>query len=61
MSTSIISKNIIQKGNTVILPRKEYERLLEAAEEKNDLRELQRTQKGKTSFRELNECLRARV
>ena len=46
---------------SVILDVKEYKRLLEAAEEKGDLQELQRIREGKTSFRELSEYSRARV
>ena len=41
------------KPQAVVLDIKEYERLLETAEEKEDLAELARIKRGKTSFREL--------
>lgn len=49
------------KPQAVILDIKRYQRLLEAAEEKQDLAELFRVKRGKTSFRELNSYLRDRV
>ncbi|MBI2624512.1 type II toxin-antitoxin system Phd/YefM family antitoxin [Candidatus Parcubacteria bacterium] len=49
------------KPQAVVLDIKEYERLLEAAEEKEDFAELQRIKKGKTFFRELKAYLRERV
>ena len=52
---------IITRGGrpqAIILDINEYEKLLEAAEEKTDLAELRRIKKSKTSFRELNEYLK---
>ncbi len=54
---------ILQNGrpHAVILDIRKYQRLLELVEEKNDLSELRRIKKGKTSFRELKQYLRSRV
>ena len=52
---------IISKPQAVVLNIKDYERLLEAAEEKDDLAELRRIKKGRTLFREIEAYLRERV
>lgn len=52
---------IITRGGqpqAIILGIKEYEKLLETAEEKTDLAELHRIKKSKTSFRELKKYLK---
>lgn len=49
------------KPRAVVLDIKEYERLLEAAEERSDLAELRRIKKSKTFFRELKVYIRERV
>lgn len=47
---------IIKNGrpNAVVLNIKDYERLLEALEAKNDLAELNRIKKGRISFRNID-------
>lgn len=55
----IILKN--GKPKAVVLDIKEYERLLDAAEEKMDAIFLRRIKKSKTSFRSIDEYLRSRV
>lgn len=49
------------KPNAVILDIGRYEELLEIAEEKEDLAELKRIKKTKTSFKELKSYLKNRV
>ena len=49
------------KPRAVILDIRKYEQLLEIAEEKEDLAELKRIKRAKTSFRELREYLLKRV
>lgn len=49
------------KPSAIILDLNKYKRLLEIAEEKEDLLELLRIKKGKTSFRELKTYLETRV
>lgn len=65
MTTSQINPQIITRNGrpqAVILDIRRYERLLETAEEKEDLAELRRIKKGKTSFLELEQYIRdARV
>lgn len=46
------------KPKAVILDIRKYERLLQMAEEKDDLSELRRIKRGKTSFRELEKYIR---
>jgi len=55
----VIIKN--GKPRAVVLNIKEYERLLDAAEEKMDGALLRHIKKGKTSFRSINEYLKSRV
>jgi PHD/YefM family antitoxin component YafN of YafNO toxin-antitoxin module len=60
MATTITKPQIIVrngKPRAVILDIKKYERLLEIIENKEDLAELRRIKKSKTSFRELKEYL----
>lgn len=52
----IIVKN--GKPKSVVLGIKDYQLLLELAEDKEDLAELHRIKKGKTSFRELGNYLK---
>ena len=49
------------KPRAVILDIRKYEQLLEIAEEKEDLAELKRIKRTKTSFRDLREYLLKRV
>lgn len=49
------------KPSAVILDISKYEELLEAIEDKEDLAELHRIKKSKTSFRELNIYLKKGV
>ena len=49
------------KPSAVILDISKYEELLEAIEDKEDLAELHRIKKSKTSFRELNTYLKKGV
>ena len=49
------------KPRAVVLGIKEYELLLEAAEESEDLAELKQIKKGKTHFRDLGAVLRGHV
>ena len=49
------------KPRSVVLDIADYERLLETAEEKEDLAELHRIKKTKTSFRSLTDYFRKRV
>lgn len=46
------------RPRAVILGLKAYERLLEAAEDREDLRELRRIKKGRASFRALRDYLK---
>ncbi|MBI2034037.1 MAG: type II toxin-antitoxin system prevent-host-death family antitoxin [Candidatus Liptonbacteria bacterium] len=57
--TQVIVKN--GKAKAVILDIKAYERLLEMAEDREDLLELRKIKKSKTSFRELGDYLADRV
>jgi len=60
MATTITKPQIIVrngKPQAVILDIKKYERLLEIIENKEDLVELRRIKRSKTSFRELKEYL----
>lgn len=49
------------KPKSVVLDIKDYERLLEMVEDKEDLAELRRIKRGKTSFHELTAHLEKRV
>ncbi|MBI2639932.1 MAG: type II toxin-antitoxin system Phd/YefM family antitoxin [Candidatus Sungbacteria bacterium] len=49
------------KPQAVILDIKKYEKLLESIDDKEDLAELRRIKKSKTSFRELKNYLGKRV
>ena len=55
----IIFKN--GRPEAVILDIKKYERLLEIAEDKEDLAELKRTKKKGASFKQLKEYVKSRV
>ena len=57
--TQVIVKN--GKPKAVILDIKAYERLLEMAEDREDLMELRKIKKSRTSFRELEDYLGDRV
>lgn len=64
MSTIISKTQVVLrdgKPKAVVLDIKEYERLLETAEEKEDLAELRRMKKRKTVFRELKAFLQESV
>ncbi|MBI1960736.1 MAG: type II toxin-antitoxin system prevent-host-death family antitoxin [Candidatus Liptonbacteria bacterium] len=52
----VVSRN--GKPQAVVLDIKQYERLLEAAEEREDLVELRRIKNGKPLFRDLNAYIR---
>ena len=52
----IIIKN--GKPNAVVLAIKDYERLLELLEDKNDLADLKRIKKSGTSFRNIDEYVK---
>lgn len=61
MTTTLIKHKIISrngKPEAVILGLEEYERLLETAEDKEDLAEIKQIKKGKTSFRRLEDYLK---
>ena len=45
------------KPKAVILDIQEYQRLLQAAEDRKDINELKRIKKGKTNFREFKDYL----
>ena len=45
------------RPKAVILDIQEYERLLQAAEDRKDINELKRIKKGKTNFREFKDYL----
>ena len=51
---------IVKNGrpNAVVLNIKDYERLLEALEAKNDLAELNRIKRSSTSFRNIDEYMK---
>ena len=55
----IIFKN--GRPEAVILDIKKYERLLEIAEDREDLAELKRTKKKRASFKQLKEYVKSRV
>lgn len=64
MSLTISKPQIVLrngKPQAVVLDIKEYEYLLEAAEENEDLAELKRIKKGKTYFRDLEAVLQGHV
>ncbi|MEK7077605.1 MAG: type II toxin-antitoxin system Phd/YefM family antitoxin [Patescibacteria group bacterium] len=61
MNTVITKEKILFKNgkpDAVILDIGRYEKLLEVAEEKEDLAELKRIKKSKTSFKELKNYLK---
>lgn len=64
MSTVEIKPQIVVRGgkpSAVILDINDYRRLLEIAEDREDLAELSRIKRSKTYFREISEYLRGRV
>lgn len=62
-NVSAKTKVIVENGRptAVVLSIRQYEKLLELAEEKEDLADLRRVKRDKTSFRPLSDYLKKRV